>query len=362
MHDLVAPPPELVAAPWRYDFFTAMRLLERTYPDAPRWGTAQRLDDDPLRLAQHVSLAFEPAMIAQLRLREGRAGLLAVNFFGLTGANGPMPLHFSEDVLSRQINHGDSTLAHFLDVFHHRLLSLLYRSWARVRPEVWADRPADDRFADYVSAFSPGELSALPQGARFYAPQFIDQRRSAAGLLALVRDLLRLPVALSTLARHRAVLAFDERLQLGRRSESARLGGAALLGRCQWNIQHSFCLHLGPCPGRTTSSCYPGALLRAALPTGRALCRPDLAMGPRPASASGAAATSAIGCAVRFGAGLLAGAQVRGGHRVALRPTAFSDPHRPRLMPVSYALLKSGPLATAPRLVLNFLGGIARGG
>ncbi|WP_248805161.1 type VI secretion system baseplate subunit TssG [Pseudomonas sp. MWU13-2100] len=258
MHDLVAPPPELVAAPWRYDFFTAMRLLERTYPDAPRWGTAQRLDDDPLRLAQHVSLAFEPAMIAQLRLREGRAGLLAVNFFGLTGANGPMPLHFSEDVLSRQINHGDSTLAHFLDVFHHRLLSLLYRSWARVRPEVWADRPADDRFADYVSAFSPGELSALPQGARFYAPQFIDQRRSAAGLLALVRDLLRLPVALSTLARHRAVLAFDERLQLGRRSESARLGGAALLGRCQWNIQHSFCLHLGPLPWSDYQQLLPG--------------------------------------------------------------------------------------------------------
>ncbi|WP_248797406.1 type VI secretion system baseplate subunit TssG [Pseudomonas sp. MWU13-2105] len=245
MHDLVAPP-ELLAEPWRYDFFAAMRLLECTYPHAPRWGTAQRLGDDPLRLAQHVSLAFEPAMIAQLRLREGRAALLAVNFFGLTGANGPMPLHFSEDVLSRQINHGDSTLAHFLDVFHHRLLSLLYRSWARVRPVVWADRPTDDRFADYVSAFSPGETGTLPSGTRFYAPQFIDQRRGAAGLLALVRDLLRLPAALSSLGRHRAVLAFDERLQLGRRSASAQLGGAALLGRRQWNIQHSFCLHLGP--------------------------------------------------------------------------------------------------------------------
>ncbi|NWD74252.1 type VI secretion system baseplate subunit TssG [Pseudomonas gingeri] len=258
MHDLVDPPPDLVAQPWRYDFFAALRLLERTYPDAPRWGTAQRLGDDPLRLAQHVSLAFEPAMIAQLRLREGRAALLAVNFFGLTGANGPMPLHFSEDVLSRQINHGDSTLAHFLDVFHHRLLSLLYRSWARVRPVVWADRPADDRFADYVSAFSPGESRALPNATRFYAPQLIDQRRSAAGLLALVRDLLRLPVALSTLGRHRTVLAFDERLQLGRRRESARLGGAALLGRRLWNIQHSFCLHLGPLSWADYQHLLPG--------------------------------------------------------------------------------------------------------
>ena len=85
MHDLVAPPLDLIAQPWRYDFFAAMRLLERTYPHAPRWGTAQRLADDPLRLAQHVSLAFEPAMIAHLRLREERAALLAVNFFGLTG-------------------------------------------------------------------------------------------------------------------------------------------------------------------------------------------------------------------------------------------------------------------------------------
>ncbi len=98
----------------------------------------------------------------------------------------------------------------------------------------------------------------MPSATRFYAPQLIDQRRSAAGLLALVRDLLRLPVALSTLGRHRTVLALDERLQLGRRRESARLGGAALLGRRLWNIQHGFCLHLGPLSWADYQHLLPG--------------------------------------------------------------------------------------------------------
>lgn len=100
-----------------------------------------------------------------------------------------MPLAFSEDVLSRQINHNDFLLADFLDIFHHRLLCLLYRSWAMTRPAVSADRPGQDRFADYVQAFTP-------RGERYYAAQYVDQRRSAEGLLAVLRDHLQMPVRL----------------------------------------------------------------------------------------------------------------------------------------------------------------------
>ncbi|MFI8384891.1 type VI secretion system baseplate subunit TssG [Pseudomonas sp. NPDC079086] len=246
MHDLVTRLPSLATKPWRYEFFSAMRHIESAYPLAPRWGTAQHLRDEPIRLAQNISLAFQPAMIAGWRLREGMAACLQVNFFGLTGVNGPMPLHFSEKLLFLQVNHNDSVAVHFLDVFHHRLLTLLYRSWAMARPVVSADRPLQDRFSDYVAAFSPGEMSALPGVERYYASQLVDQRRSAQGLIAVVSDLLRVTVSVQTLVGRRTPLQPEQYLRLGRRHQSSQLGESSLLGRHSWNIQHSFILRLGP--------------------------------------------------------------------------------------------------------------------
>ncbi|WP_267918696.1 type VI secretion system baseplate subunit TssG [Pseudomonas carnis] len=259
MHDLVTRRPSLGQWPWRYEFFSAMRCIESAYPQMPRWGTADHLRDDPVRLAQQVSLAFQPAMIAGWRLREGQAACLMVNFFGLTGVNGPMPLHFSERLLSLQVNHNDPGAAHFLDVFHHRLLSLLYRSWAMARPVVSADRPAHDRFRDYVSAFSPARMSALPGAGTYYVNQMVDQRRSARGLLAMVRDFLQVPVSVQTLVGRRAALEPEQCLRLGRQRESSQLGVATLVGKHAWNVQHSFTLQLGPLSWCDYQRLLPGA-------------------------------------------------------------------------------------------------------
>ncbi len=155
MHDPLDFWSQLQTGAWRFDFFSALRCVDALDPRAPRLGTSNHLHQDPLRLGQAVSLGFEPGMLRNLQLREGQAARLAVTFFGLTGVNGPMPLAFSEDVLSRQINHNDFMLADFLDIFHHRLLCLLYRSWAVTRPVVSADRANQDRFGDYVQAFAP---------------------------------------------------------------------------------------------------------------------------------------------------------------------------------------------------------------
>lgn len=246
MYDLVSRLPSMAATPWRYEFFSAMRHIECAFPCAPRWGEAQHLREDPIRLAQQVSLAFQSSMIAGWSKRQGNAAYLLVNFFGLTGVNGPMPLHFSEKLLSLQVNHNDYTPAHFLDVFHHRLLTLLYRSWAMARPVVSADRPQQDRFSDYVTAFSPGKMNALPGAERYYASQLVDQRRSAQGLLAIIRDMLRVPVSMQTLVGRRATLQSDQYLILGRKRVSSQLGVATLLGIHNWNVQHSFNLRLGP--------------------------------------------------------------------------------------------------------------------
>src|SRR6478609_2460492 len=71
---------------------------------------------------------------------------LYVTFGGMFGPQGPLPLHLTEYARDRIINSADPTFARFLDIFHHRMLSLVYRAWADAQPTVQFDRPESDRF------------------------------------------------------------------------------------------------------------------------------------------------------------------------------------------------------------------------
>ena len=151
--------------PEHFDFFQAMRRLESiTCEDQtrPRFGAALRPVDEPIRLGQNVSLSFAPRDLDGLE--PGKNGLpprLSVNFFGLLGPNGAMPLHLTEYVRDRIRNAGDKSMSRFLDVFHHRMLMMFYRAWASAEPTANHDLPEANRFVTYVGALEGIGLSSL---------------------------------------------------------------------------------------------------------------------------------------------------------------------------------------------------------
>ena len=51
-------------APYRFELFAALRLVECAYPELPRLGEAKRPRDEPVRIGQEVSLGFAPADLA----------------------------------------------------------------------------------------------------------------------------------------------------------------------------------------------------------------------------------------------------------------------------------------------------------
>ena len=55
------------------------------------------------------------------------------SFFGLFGANGPLPLHLTEYAYGRQLQAGDPSFARFADIIHHRFLGLFHRAWAQAQ-------------------------------------------------------------------------------------------------------------------------------------------------------------------------------------------------------------------------------------
>jgi type VI secretion system protein ImpH len=250
----------LAFAPSEHDFFAVLRHVESLRPHLPRIGTALRPSQETIRLGQDPELSFAPAALESF-IAEGRsAPRLGVRLFGLLGPQGPMPLHFTEYVRERLRFRGDATLVRFLDIFHHRLLSLFYRAWAQAQPAVQHDRPGSDRFAAWLGATfgAEGERAApraLPETARLFQAGLLGARsRHPEGLAKLLRQYFRVPARIEQHVANWLPLASEDRGRLGfsrsrpERVHAAmpRLGSSATSGSKWRDRQFKFRVALGP--------------------------------------------------------------------------------------------------------------------
>jgi type VI secretion system protein ImpH len=266
MRDPVALLNRLEQQPSAFDFYGALRQLECAFGDLPRIGQAQRPIDEAVRFCQPASLAFEPAMFAGLqRGEEWQAPRLLVNLFGMLGANGPLPVHLTEYIRDRQRNSNDPTLAHFCDIFHHRMISLFYRAWASAQPALSLDRPQEDRFANYVASLiglgmpSLQGRDAAPDCAKLHhAGRLGPQTRNAEGLGALLSDFFQVPVRVQTFVGHWMTLPADGIARLRSGPDAEVLGMTTVLGKKVWNAQHKFRLVIGPLDLAQAESLLPG--------------------------------------------------------------------------------------------------------
>ena len=237
-----------------FDFYCATRRIEAAFPDRPRLGQSLKVSEDPLRFCQVASLRFEPTTISDFRDgAEGRPPRLFVAYPGLLGPNGPMPLHFTEYVRDRERNSADPTLARFLDVFHHRMISLFYRAWAVNQQTVSFDRPDADRFGVYVASFIGigmkhlrGRDEVADVAKLHYSGRLSSQTKNAEGLGAILEDYFQVPVEIRQFVGHWMPLPEDCRCRLGQTPATGTLGRTAIAGSTVWECQQRFRIHMGP--------------------------------------------------------------------------------------------------------------------
>lgn len=238
----------------RMDFFQVLRLIENAHPQLPRIGASLRPRDDAVRFGQDPALTFHASALGQYtRTSADARARLAVNFFGLLGANGPMPAHITEYVRDRLRHGGDATLLAFLDVFHHRMLSLFYRARASAEPAISLDRDDGDRFSVYVgSLFGIGapalrERDEIGDFAKLhFAGLLANKARPASGLASILREYFKLPLRIEQFVGHWMALPEEIQSRMGRLGDGNRLGASLVLGRKVWDCQNKFRIVIGP--------------------------------------------------------------------------------------------------------------------
>ena len=82
----------LEAEPWRFDYFTVLRHLERTYQDQPRISDSAARREEYVQFGQDPYVEFPASNLARVVHGDNQPLKMFVKFLGLLGPQGALPL------------------------------------------------------------------------------------------------------------------------------------------------------------------------------------------------------------------------------------------------------------------------------
>lgn len=252
--------------PTSIGFFQAVRLLERLQPDRDPVGGWGDPADEAVRFRVPPSLAFPISEVQALELRDDGPARMAVNFIGLTGPQGVLPHYYTLHAADRA-RVRDTALRDFLDIFHHRIVSLFYRAWVKYHPNVKHERDREDPLAGHVADLigfgTPGlqgRLTVRDESLLFYSGLLAPHRASAVALEQLLTDYFGVPVTVEQFVGGWYPLERADQCAIGEEGlPSSMLGLGAVVGDEVWDQQAGVRVRLGPLSRKQYDDFLPGS-------------------------------------------------------------------------------------------------------
>ena len=238
----------------RFDFYQAVKLLEMLHPDTIPVGEGSEPEKEAARFKSRVALEFPATDVSELTPSSPSGGPaeMTVNFMGLAGCTGPLPMLYTELILERVWNK-DTTLKDFLDIFNHRLISLLYRIRKAHRLGFDSTSPEKSNFATYLFCLIGlgtkgllGRMRVRDRSLLFYATFLSQQPRSMIALERLLSHYFKATISGVPLCGQWRHLEEDQVTYIGASGQNRILGHNAVLGTRIWDQQGKFQIRVGP--------------------------------------------------------------------------------------------------------------------
>jgi type VI secretion system protein ImpH len=284
-----------------FDFFQAVRLLERLQPKAAHLGKTGPPGKEVVRLKARQALDFPPSAIYEIKPAAGEfpVPVMTVAFMGMTGFSGVLPRHYTEMImrLERETKGQERyALREWFDLFNHRFLSLFFRAWEKYRfylaferkeyarrdPDVFTRslfsfvglglptlrnrlrvsyrEVEEDQVQEHVLARIE-DLSLLRFGG------FLAHRpRCAVSLEAMLTCYLKVPVQVQQYQGQWIRLEESNQSSLGAMNHA--MGRSTVVGDRIWNIQGKIRVRLGPLTYKQFQEYLPD---RSAVPQRKAI-------------------------------------------------------------------------------------------
>jgi type VI secretion system protein ImpH len=258
-----------------FDFFQAVRVLERALADAEGASPATRWlpigqDSAPEREVVHFralpALSFPAGSVYQVKpAREAAGGVpeMVVSFMGLTGPAGVLP-HFYTSMLLSRLRDKDYSLRDFLDLFNHRLVSLFFRarekyclpaSYERAKLEPQRREPdlATQALFCLVGRGTGGlrgRLDINDEAFLYFSGHFSHSPRCAIALERMLGEYFELPIEVQQLQGQWLYLGEDDCAQLPTPANpqglNTQMGLNVVVGERVWDVQSRVRIRIGP--------------------------------------------------------------------------------------------------------------------
>lgn len=252
----------LLEEPYRFQFFQAVRLLERWHARSsgmPRRDVLGR----HVHFRNSLALTFPPSEIESLRALPREAEHedapeplpdieMVPAFFGMLGVGGTLPLFYSELFAQREAYHKDTAARAFLDVFQQRAVSLLYEGWRKHRLHLQYEDERRNHFLPCVLALTGLGQTALrdrlsnehggvmDESIAYFAGTFQQRARSAVQMQRVLAEFFGVSIRVEQFVGRWHELPAEAQTQLG--TSGGVLGASALVGERVW--QRDLCMRL----------------------------------------------------------------------------------------------------------------------
>lgn len=244
----------LTDEPYRFEFFQAVRLLEKIFPEKRPVGGKGMPHEEVARFRSRVAIDFPASEIHEFRRSvdedSGDEKLeMLVNFMGMIGVSGVLPQPYTDLALDR-IRHRDTAMWAFLDIFTHRAVSLFYRAWRKYRFPVGYER-GNDAFTWYLfdlvglgTKGLRGRMSLPDESLLPYSGLIAQKPHSANAVENILADYFGTRAKLRQYCGQWLTLEESDYTRLGERNSV--LGETAIAGTRVWDQQSKFRVRMGP--------------------------------------------------------------------------------------------------------------------
>lgn len=256
---------ELLDEPYRFEFFQAVRLLEKLYPERQPIGRESLPYNEVVRVRSRMSLSFPASEVHEFKevfdeQTDTRVLEMFVNFMGLTGPSGLLPPNYTE-MLAERARYRDTAMWAFLDIFTHRAVSLFFRAWEKYRFPVGYERGNDDftanlfDFAGLGTKGLKGRLALEDESLLPYSGLIAQKPHSSSALGNILGDYFG--IAAEVLQFFGQWIELDEESITYTGTANSRLGVSAIAGTKVWEQQSKFRIKLGPLDFKQFISFFP---------------------------------------------------------------------------------------------------------
>lgn len=235
-----------LASPTSFEWQQALKILLHSFKES-----ASVLSQKEILIKGHFSYKPQSSEVYKLSQNQGEGGTLCLylNVFSLGGVYGPLPEPYVERVIT-QNQKKNFAFQSFLDIFHHRLVSVTFHLQQKLSPQLNPISLSQHSLGHIFSCLSglsglPFESTLLP-----FVSLFWKRGVSLEDLKILLGTFLSIPIEVHPFQGGWIALRSEEQSFIGKSGQYAILGQGCVLGKRLWNQTRGLLIIFGPLPWR----------------------------------------------------------------------------------------------------------------